>query len=176
MNRNIFHLKNNEELGILTEYTLCKINNISFNTKRNNIDLDIIYILENIIPKSIILKSHTGNNKQFIHDFIDYDDKTISIKTIMSGNKICPNFIGQCSLKQLILKLNLNIQNKEQFKQYFQQNTSTFISSYVKYMFISDITLIFDFNEKQLLRFEKIKDINLNLLNFTFFKTLFRLE
>ena len=115
--------KNTEQLGILVEKSMCDIVGVPFNTKRKYNQLpDDIYddISSTIGPvlKRMKLK-HIGN----LNTDCDFLDKTnnskLSVKTIMSGNKICPQNIGQCSLLSLSKKLSLDFGTKDVFKSYF---------------------------------------------------------
>ena len=132
------NVKNTEQLGILVERAMCDIVNISFNTKRkyDALSEEITNdINETVGPMLKRMKlDHVGNlNKTY--DFIDNNDilnpKTVSVKTIMSGNKICPQNIGQCSLNRLNTKLQLDIKTKPEMKGYFLDNKRDMLQKYL---------------------------------------------
>lgn len=153
--------KNTEQLGIMVEKELCNITKTKFNTKRKYIDMpeeisdDINATVGNELKK--MKMKHVGNlNKEY--DFIKNKNKTVSIKTIMSGNKICPQTIGQCSLKSLNKKMSLNIIDKTGFKNFFLENKSKMIEEYLKGVFCCDTMIIFKFQTGVIYVIEKTND------------------
>jgi adenine-specific DNA-methyltransferase len=146
--------KNTEQLGILVERAMCDIVNISFNTKRkyDALSEEITNdINETVGPMLKRMKlDHVGNlNKTY--DFIDNNDilnpKTVSVKTIMSGNKICPQNIGQCSLNRLNTKLQLDIKTKPEMKGYFLDNKRDMLQKYLVNCFCCDMTIVYKFDK-----------------------------
>jgi adenine-specific DNA-methyltransferase len=85
------------------------------------------------------------------YDFIDNKDllhpKTVSVKTIMSGNKICPQNIGQCSLNRLNTKLHLDIKTKDEIKGYFLDNKRDMLQKYLVNCFCCDTTIVYKFDK-----------------------------
>jgi adenine-specific DNA-methyltransferase len=154
MNRVNFICKNTEQLGILVERAMCDIVNIPFNTKRkydalsSEITNDINETVGPILKRMKL--DHVGNlNKTY--DFIDNKDllnpKTVSVKTIMSGNKICPQNIGQCSLNRLNTKLHLDIKTKDEIKGYFLDNKRDMLEKYLVNCFCCDTTIVYKFDK-----------------------------
>jgi adenine-specific DNA-methyltransferase len=142
--------KNTEQLGILVEKSMCDIVGVPFNTKRKYNQLpDDIYddISSTIGPvlKRMKLK-HIGN----LNTDCDFLDKTnnskLSVKTIMSGNKICPQNIGQCSLLSLSKKLSLDFGTKDVFKSYFMNNMGSMLQKYLDNCFCCDKTIVYKFD------------------------------
>jgi adenine-specific DNA-methyltransferase len=157
--------KNTEQLGILVERAMCDIVNIPFNTKRKYDALsDEITndINETVGPMLKRMKlDHVGNlNKTY--DFIDNNDllkpKTVSVKTIMSGNKICPQNIGQCSLNRLNTKLQLDIKTKAEMKGYFLDNKKDMLQKYLVNCFCCDMTIVYKFDKGCVYVINKQKD------------------
>jgi adenine-specific DNA-methyltransferase len=105
---------------------------------------------------------HVGNlNCEY--DFIqDKCLKTVSIKTIMSGNKICPQSIGQCSLKRFNDKMSLGISNKMEFKSFFLENKTTMLEKYLENTFCCDKTIIFKFQAGIIYIIEKTGNVCFN--------------
>jgi len=146
--------KNTEQLGILVERAMCDIVNIPFNTKRkydalsDEITNDINETVGSMLKRMKL--DHVGNlNKTY--DFIDNNDvlkpKTVSVKTIMSGNKICPQNIGQCSLNRLNTKLQLDIKTKPEMKGYFLDNKRDMLQKYLVNCFCCDMTIVYKFDK-----------------------------
>ena len=171
--------KNTEQLGVLVEKAMCDIVNIPFNTKRkyDSLSSDITDDINDTIGpmlKRMKLK-HVGNlNKTY--DFID-NNKTVSVKTIMTGNKICPQNIGQCSLNRLNTKMQLDIKSKKEMKGYFIDNKADMLKKYLSNCFCCDTTIIYKFDKGCIYVINKIdsdKDILFdNDLVFSTSRTLF---
>jgi adenine-specific DNA-methyltransferase len=143
--------KNTEQLGVLVEKTICKVVNIPFNTKRKYQDLpdeitnDISDTIRPILKK---MKLEHAGNLNLSHDFLDVDTKkTVSVKTLMKGNRVCPQSIGQCSLQSLSEKLNMNFSSNMCFKTYFMENITDMMNNYLKHCFCCDLTLVFKFDK-----------------------------
>lgn len=154
--------KNTEQLGIMVEKTLCNITKTKFNTKRKYIDIpdEISGDIENSIGRELkrMKMRHIGNlNREY--DFIKDKNKTVSIKTIMSGNKICPQIIGQCSLRSFNNKLSLNIVDKLSFKRFFLENKSFLVEKYLQNLFCCDSLIIFKFQSGVIYIIEKCGDV-----------------
>lgn len=154
--------RNTEQLGIMVEKEICNISRTKFNTKRKYIDIpgeiseDINNTIGNELKRMKI--KHVGHlNKEY--DFINNKSETLSIKTIMSGNKICPQTIGQCSLRSLDNKLVLNIKDKHSFKNFFLENKWMMIEEYLKALFCCDTMVIFKFQMGIIYIIEKTDDI-----------------
>lgn len=153
--------KNTEQLGIMVEKELCNITRTKFNTKRKYIDMpeeisdDINKTLGGDFKR--MKMKHVGHlNKEY--DFLKEKGKTVSIKTIMTGNKICPQTIGQCSLRSLNNKMSLNIDNKRSFKKFFLENKIEMIENYLKALFCCDTMVVFKFRSGIVYIIEKTDD------------------
>jgi len=127
--------KNTEQLGILVEKTKCDIAGVQFNTKRKydrlpeDVSDDISDTIDPVLKRMKL--QHIGNLNPEC-DFLDTSNNSkLSIKTIMSGNKICPQNIGQCSLVSLSKKLSLEWSTRDVFKQYFLENKNQMLQNYL---------------------------------------------
>lgn len=156
--------KNTEQLGIMVEKELCNITKTKFNTKRKYIDMpeeisdDINKTLGGDFKR--MKMKHVGHlNKEY--DFLKEKGRTVSIKTIMTGNKICPQTIGQCSLRSLNNKMSLNIDNKLGFKKFFLKNKVEMIEHYLKALFCCDTMVVFQFRSGIVYIIEKIGDVSI---------------
>jgi adenine-specific DNA-methyltransferase len=149
-----YTLTNTEQLGILVEKSMCDIVGTPFNTKRKyeslpqDITDDISSAIGPVI-KRMKLK-HVGNLNT-TYDFVDESDqKTVSVKTIMSGNRICPQNIGQSSLKRLSEKMSsqfgVEFQSLQEFKKYFLDNKMKLMQYYLDNCFCCDTTIIYKFD------------------------------
>ena len=140
--------KNTEELGILVEKAMCNIMNTPFNTKRRynhlpkNVFNDINETIGDMLRSTTM--THVGN-LNMKYDFINDNKKTFSVKTIMSGNKVCPQNIGQCSFKSFNLKTGLDLSSKVDFKMYFMKNKEIMLQKYLDNCFCCDTMIIYKF-------------------------------
>ena len=154
--------KNTEQLGIMVKKELCNITKTKFNTKRKYTNIpeeisdDINKTVGNELKRMKI--KHAGHlNKEY--DFIKKQGETVSIKTIMTGNKICPQTIGQCSLRSFNNKMGLSIKNKLELKKFFLENKSKMIIEYLKGLFCCDTMVIFKFHMGIVYIIEKTDDV-----------------
>lgn len=161
--------KNTEQLGILVERAMCDIVNIPFNTKRkyDSLSSDIISDIDNTIGPLLkrMKLDHVGNmNKTY--DFIDKegvdDVNTLSVKTLMSGNKICPQNIGQCSLNSLNTKLEIELRSRDDVKGYFMSNTASMLDKYLKNCFCCDRMIVYKFDKGYIYVLDKIGEVEFN--------------
>lgn len=114
-----------------------------FNTKRNyiKIPIDIFNDIKNLnIIQKLCITKHCGNENKY-YDFLDKDNKTISLKTNISNNKICPQYIGQVSVKQFNIKCDKFglIKTKKDYKKLVLENSIDVINMYLKNLFLCDI-------------------------------------
>ncbi len=143
-------VENTEHIGILIEKLICECKNIQFNTPRqyekkyyeNLLKEDVDVIFKNY--KNLI---HVGN-KNTQTDFTQCE-KTISIKTTISSNKICPQNIGQISKERFI-------------KTFFTKNILEVLNIYLENLFCCDETILFSFVDNVVYKFIKIGDISIN--------------
>jgi adenine-specific DNA-methyltransferase len=142
--------KNTEQLGILVEKTMCDIARVQFNTKRKydrlpeDISNDISDTIGPVLKRMKL--QHIGNLNTEC-DFLDTSNNSkLSVKTIMSGNKICPQNIGQCSLVSLSTKLSLDFSTKDVFKRHFMENKSEMLQNYLDNCFCCDTTIVYKFD------------------------------
>lgn len=98
--------------------------------------------------KSLNIILHSGHlNDTF--DFITRDNKTISVKTNMYSNKVCPQYIGQTTLANFNKKTGLDLQFKDEYKKLVFTDTRAIIIMYLKYLFCCDTILSFGFSRSQ---------------------------
>jgi len=178
-------VKNTEYIGIITEKVICNLKKIKFNTKRTYIDnnkLDDSYIkirkiLEDKIDEIKIIE-HTGNENKNIMDFKLINEETLSLKTIISNDKICPQKIGQLSKKSfnLYYKTDLNENDDKSYKEYIYRNIEKILLECIKNMLICDKTLIINYNKGYLLIIEKYKDKIINIFDNNNYKITFTKE
>jgi hypothetical protein len=160
-------VKSSESIGIITEMMLCKAFNIEFNTKRSNYSVidgvyqDISNSLGDYFGKKLILKEHVGHKNEY-YDFLTSAGKTVSVKTNITGNKVCPQNIGQVSLKRFKEKTNFSQVNSSQdFKDLVMSNTEELMNTYLRNLFCCDFTLHFQYNSGKTTAYEKTEEISL---------------
>jgi len=142
---------NTEQLGILVERAMCDIVKIPFNTKRKYDSLpgDVVDdISETVGPVLKKMKLQHVGNLNTTYDFMNSENNTtISVKTLMKGNRICPQHIGQCSLNSLSSKLGKHFDKIETFKNYFMDNKIDMLTNYLVNCFCCDMTIIYKFDK-----------------------------
>jgi len=141
--------KNTEELGILVEKAMCNIMEVTFNTKRKYESLpnDVYDDINNTVgPELKRMKMNHMGNMNMKYDFADECGKTMSVKTIMSGNKICPQSIGQCSFRSFNNKTGLNLTTKSDFKKYFIDHKTDMLQKYLHNCVCCDRTIVYKFH------------------------------
>lgn len=147
-----YNCNNTEEVGITTEKIICKIVNTVFKTKRGNTDENVYKEIENDIRMTIgdrlVRKGrweHIGNENKD-SDF-RVSGRTISIKTNISGDKICPQRIGQQTLNTFNKYFKECIRTNDEFKVYFMNNIERLLEEYIRNVFICDETICILYNE-----------------------------
>ena len=124
----LIRTRNNEELGIYIEKLFCLTNKIKFNTKRKRF-LKINYRNNFLLKKEIDninkifkikIKKHIGNNNK--NDFILTNNKSLSLKTCKTSNLICPQLIGQTTLKSLSKYFKQSFKINNDFKKFIFNN------------------------------------------------------
>ena len=137
-----YTVKSNEQTGMWTEKILCDILKISFNSKRDYINVinyplklskDLCLTLLPILDKLQINK-HVGNINES-YDFLTVTDEHVSLKTNTNGFKVCPQTIGQTTLQKLNQYFRTEF-NKEQFKEYIMTNYVFVLNEYLKCTFV----------------------------------------
>lgn len=154
-------VKSSETVGIITEMMLCKAFNLEFNTKRSNytvieeISQDVSHSLRDYFGKKLVLKEHLGHKNEY-YDFLSDTGKTVSVKTNITGNKVCPQNIGQVSLKRFREKTNFSQVNSSQdFKDLVFNNTLELLGIYLQNLFCCDTTLHFQYNSGKTTAYQK---------------------
>ena len=140
--------KNTEELGILVEKAMCNIMDVTFNTKRkyDSLPKDVYDDINSTVgPELKRMKMNHVGNMNMKYDFVDDDGKTMSVKTIMSGNKICPQSIGQCSFRSFNNKTGLKLESKNDFKKYFMDNKNAMLKQYLYNCICCDKMVVYKF-------------------------------
>jgi hypothetical protein len=174
-------INTNEELGMFTEKIICDILKIKFNSKRNYMNADNYpFKLRQDVEmslgpylKSLRIKEHLGHRNDYF-DFSTHKQQTVSIKTNISGNKICPQKIGQVSLENFNEKTDFNFKSVLDYKKTVLKNPNEIINTYLKHLFCCDQLISFKYDEAKVYSFRKESKEKVTLSNgkFHFSKTL----
>lgn len=147
-----FNINTTQDIGILTEKYICQYYNLNFdfNTilENENIKNDIFFSLEYL---NLSITNHTGFKNE-CHDFIDSNSNYISVKSCIKNDKICPQNIGQTSLKFF------NCSTNNEFKHCFYNNFINLLNNYLKNTFICKYTLFYNFKQGKMYYITKIHD------------------
>jgi hypothetical protein len=172
-------VKTNEQVGIWTEKIICDVLNISFNSKREYIveknyprklKDDIFLFQKNLV--SLNISEHLGNKNQY-YDFKTINNKTVSLKTNISGNKICPQILGQVSLQKFKEKYQgiENLQTTTDYKTLVLNDTRNIVNLYLSYLFCCDHLICFKYDIGKIFHFSKSENVTFDNLENIVFKS-----
>jgi hypothetical protein len=175
----IINKTNNESFGITCEYILCnlyKLDNNLYNRINHNYVQNLNLVLKEF--KIEFQKKHNLKCYNFIGyknndtDFLCKENNTnknisLSVKSnINNNNLLCPQYIGQCSIKSFINKINkihcfkcntIKKHTKFQIKKFIIKNINHLFNIYFNNLFKCDYLLWIKHNNKN-------KNINYNLI------------
>jgi adenine-specific DNA-methyltransferase len=181
--KKIIPVKSSESVGIATELILCNFFKISFNTKRKNCEIteglneikeDIYDSMRQYFENDLILSSHIGHKNDY-YDFVDTKGLKVSVKTNITGNKVCPQNIGQVSIKRFREKTNFSeVFSSQDFKKIVFEKTEVLIVNLLENLFCCDTTIHFHYNLGKVLVYSRsIEDISISeTIKFSFSRTL----
>lgn len=157
-----FVTRTNEQAGLWTEKIVCDVLGITFQSNRKffndyNYPLKLKDDITALKPKleNICITEHSGN-KNLYYDFKTLSGSTVSLKTNTSGHKVCPQNIGQVSLKKFAEKIcNENIKTKLDYKQFVLSNLQSVIDTYLENLFCCEHILYIVYDEGMLCHFKK---------------------
>jgi len=192
----IVHKKTNESFGITCEYIICKLYKLD-NNLQNRIDNMYIKKLTETLDKfkNEFKKKYNLSCNEFLGyqnnaiDFNCYDNRkkikniSLSIKSNINSNALlCPQFIGQCTLKSFIQKINnmdvfksIKLKNIQDVKKFIIRKINLLFDIYYKYLFCCNYLLWVKKDTNNNIEYDIIeKPIKLNLKKnlFSFTKTL----
>src|SRR6476620_2746126 len=169
-----------EEIGIMTELAICEILDIPFNTKRKNkqlsspekMKLDLQTTLCDTL-KNLKISHHQGNANG-CHDFLTEDGDTISLKTNISNNKVCPQNIGQISINKFSEKTHFSkIRSNKDYKKLVFTHTEELLELYLSNLFCCKYTIYIHYQTGNVVVFEKMSDnVSITLPKFKMSKPL----
>lgn len=141
-------VKSTETVGLWAEKIICELSGIPFATSReyiNELTFEITDEIKNAIRNlldGIIIKEHLGSlNKD--HDFLLACGNHLSVKSNITGDKVCPNKVGQTTFK----KINENFKDIDDWKKWIFQTPEEVLKFYSSNLFTSLYTLYFNFKE-----------------------------
>lgn len=154
--------RSNEEPGMWTERIVSDITNVKFHSKRKYINnenyplhlkKDITLSLKPVFDQ-LKINQHFGH-KNYYYDFKTDCDKSVSIKTNINGNKICPQTIGQTTLDKFNEITKYNFKDEESYKDAVLNDTQTIINLYLNYLFCCENLLSFKYDKGSVYYFKK---------------------
>jgi len=172
-------IRNNEELGMFTEKIICDILKIKFNSRREYINqagypfklkTDIEESFSGYLKK-LDIHEHLGNQNAY-YDFKTKTGESVSVKTNISGSKICPQSIGQVSLERFNEKTKFNFRNVNEYKREIYRSPQTITEIYLKNLFCCDLMISFKFDKGKVYAFKKTGEIKFTKSRFEFSKKL----
>lgn len=169
--------RSSEECGLFTEKIVCDILGIKFNSRRayiNERDYPTKLkndIAKNVTPllKSLNIQSHLGNKNDY-YDFNTISSQTVSLKSNISGYKVCPQIIGQVSLNNFNKETGNDIQSNYDYKSKVFQNPGEMVNLYLTYLFCCDHTISLQLEQGIVHYFKKQGDVTLTQSRFKFSK------
>jgi adenine-specific DNA-methyltransferase len=168
----MYTVENTETVGIWTEYLLCKANNIEFNSSREyvkNLNIKEQEEIENVLKFTNVMGkfTHTGQ-KNSEEDFVLDDGRSLSLKTNISNDKVCPNTVGQTSLS----KINKNFKEVGDYKSWVINKPDEVYDFYIKHLLKADHLVYVCFNQGKVFWIKKQSISQVDKSRFTFTKTL----
>lgn len=187
---------NNADLGLTIQKYICDYFNVpipieakqqftsSYNesyVKETNLK-DIVKLAFDelgIIPKECLTytKSHNAGESLSPHNFILMNEKTLSIRTSKSSDKIAPRVVGQAGLDTFNYYfdqfIDYKVENKEQIKDVVIKNIHKMLPIFFEYLFISDYTIWIQYSNDNKLSYtifdrNQCLDLEFDRNNFTF--------
>lgn len=165
-----------EDIGICFEKSICDISSIQFNTNRRHVLQNYLDLekdkgfVETVL--SLNIDKHIGGRNTSA-DFVLKDRQSLSVKTNIRGFKVCPQNIGQASLK----KLSENIypfKTVQNLKEKMISHTLEILEIYLKNLFFCDKTLYVNFEKGICYLISKISEIKILKNSFTYSRDLFK--
>jgi len=130
---------NNETFGITCEKMVCDMFDIYFphshrtNSYSTSLRNDVKMLL---LSNNIIIDSYCGDTNKKV-DFILINGKTLSLKSNIKMDKVCPQIIGQTTGKKFNKMFNISCDRKE----YIMKHVDEMIPTYLEYLFCCDYLL-----------------------------------
>ena len=174
--------KSNEEVGMWTECIISDIVKIPFRSSRDYINKhsypvklkrDLEFSLSPIL-KVLGIKRHLGNKNTY-YDFKTRLDDSVSIKTNISGNKICAQTIGQTTLSSFNKITGNDYKTNEDYKRAVFENTRYIVDLYISYLFCCDHFISLKYDKGDIFYFKKVGNVGLKSdfdFKFKFSKTI----
>lgn len=169
--------RNSEECGLFIEKIVCDVLGIRFNSRRayindKNYPTKLKDDIENAakpLLESLNISHHLGNQNKY-YDFTTTSLQTVSIKSNINGYKVCPQMIGQVSLKNLNLKTGNDFKSITAFKNEVFQNTLKIVNMYLSYLFCCDHMISFQLEQGIIHYLQKLGKVSIKDIPFKFSK------
>jgi hypothetical protein len=137
----------NETFGITCEKIICDINHILFpdQLKKRVVETrftDQLHKNLNHILKTnnLKIKKYSGDIDDRV-DFVLVNGQTMSVKTNLNSDKICPQMIGQTTRKKFCSYFNIPSDSPEIIKKWILNNHQKLLSNYFEHTFCCDYLL-----------------------------------
>lgn len=160
-----YQCETNEVTGIWSEKMICNILNIPFNTTREYLNLycpiDIQNDIEDILStqlNELCINEHYGNDNTY-YDFKTVNNETVSLKTNIKNFKICPQNIGQVSLKSFNKKTDYNLKTSNDYKKLVYSNTIELLNLYLNNLFCCKYNIFIRYDESKIYLIETDKKL-----------------
>lgn len=172
--------RNSEECGMFAEKMVCEITGVKFKSKRRymNASNDPVILKNDIedtaktLLQSLDISEHLGNENKY-YDFQTKTQETVSLKTNFKGYKVCPQIIGQVSLKNFNVKTGNDFKSNEDFKRNVLENPIDTVNLYLSYLFCCNHTISLQFEQGVIHYFKTKGKVSLsNETEFNFSQTL----
>lgn len=137
----------NETFGITCEKIICDIHNIIFPTEMKKRVVETRFTtelkknLETVLEYNCLsIKKYSGNFDDKV-DFILSNNKTLSVKTNLQSDKICPQIIGQTTRKKFCSYFNILSDSHDIIKKWIFDNRQKILEEYFRHTFCCDYLL-----------------------------------
>lgn len=129
----------NENFGMSCEVALCQIFDIKHSISEKRYSKECTEKIIKSIEKDklpFILSEHIGGRDKT--DFITKDGKSVSVKSNISGYKVCPQIIGQTTKKKFCSSFGLELLSPDEIKEVIFENIHKMINKYIENLFCCD--------------------------------------
>jgi len=168
-NASIF-VNNTESIGLWVEKVICDISGIKFTSsdKRAYVENVSIHNCEEFINsmktaiRDLKIKKHMGCINA-VYDFILEGEETLSVKSNISSDKICPPGVGQTTLNKL------GFENNQQFKNWVISRPHEAFKKYYDSMNVNHHNIYVNFKDGYILYYKRhlLNDAVLGTFSFT---------
>jgi hypothetical protein len=163
----------NETFGITCEKIICDIHQVLFPSEMKRRVVETRFTtqlkknLEAVLKTNgLVVEKYSGNTDDKV-DFILTNGKTLSVKTNLQSDKVCPQIIGQTTRKKFCSYFNIFSDSQDVIKEWIFDNHQKILEEYFRHTFCCDYLLWVNEQTAECKLISKPKTIRFNNTTFT---------